>query len=330
MLGPCSAVTAGGKSEPSDYTVFNKYSGKVICNNVDGYYTYDNRAISTQDPRAPFAQTSEHVQVYGTYPDINTVPETGVVGADTLPRFIRVADPLDANRKAYLMRLTQGDPETSSSHRVEISAATPLPRGDNVWIGIGFLTPSSWKSVDDVLVGNPGGSSDQTLVWQMHDVGDVWDTAGQNPNLSMILIGGGSGTPERSKLVLTARTSTNPVTIKAEYQTRTMFEETDYPADVWQYWIFNVRLHWDSSYSPYFKAWRRVGYTGEWKQLVDDNLPNQFNNVPNDYQKQGIYYYVDAWTGGITSRVLYSKGLHSFKDDGSITLEDMQDFMDKI
>lgn len=330
MIGPCLAVSGGGLAEPVDKEVFSSQAKKIICNNVDGYYSADVKGLGTIDPRGLLKYSQGSLEAYGTYPALTAVPEAGVVGADTIPRFIRVADPLDAQRNAYQMRLTQGDPNTSGSKRVELTSFSPgLTRGKDLWITFAFLTPSAWKTCDRTLTGNPNAGADETLVWQIHDDSDVGDDAAQNPNVAMILTGGGAGTPELSKLNLSVRTSATAITTKAGYSQRTLFQELDYPADVWQYWVINCRMHWDIAFGPYFKAYRRIGYTGPWIQVVDDKLPNQYNNIKEDYQKHGIYYYPDAWTGGITSRLLHSKGLYTFQGDG-VTFDDVTSFLDGV
>ena len=330
MIGPCPAVNNGGLIEPANKNVFTKDSRKVVCNDIDGYYSTDVKGLSMTDPRGLLKYSQGSVECYGTYPALTAIPESGIVGSDTIPRFIRVADPLDAQRKAYLMRLTQGDPVTSGSHRTElVSFGQAIARGKDLWIAFAFLTPSAWKTCDRTLTGNPNAGADETLVWQIHDDGDVGDDAGQNPNIAMILTGGGAGTPGLSKLNLSVRTSSTPITTKAGYIQRTLFQELDYPADVWQYWVINCRMHWDIAFGPYFKAYRRIGYTGPWTQVVDDKLPNQYNNIKEDYQKHGIYYYPDAWTGGITSRLLHSKGLYTFQGDG-VTFDDVTSFLDGV
>jgi len=282
----------------------------------------------------PFVISEQGIDAYGNSTILSLLQETGVAGADTILRFGKVPDPLDSNRVAYLLRLNKGDPDTAgTTKRVELSqggSGGSIVRGIDYWISTAFLTPSIWKNGDALLVGNLHGSNDETLVWQIHDNGDVGDDSNMNPNMAMTLHSGGNTTPQNSMQNLIIRTNPNPVTIKVDNVTRTVFSEKDYVADTWQYWIFKLRLHWDSLYNPYIQAWRRVGYVGDWTQVVSDNLPNQYNNVNNDFQKAGIYYYVNAWTGGITSRLLHSKGLYLFRDDGRITLSEITAFMDKI
>lgn len=337
MIGYTQATTDSGAIKPVDTSVFTANCGKITVNDIDGYVALDVKTQTQSDPQTLFKYMSGGLDALGSSRTPASLSESGlfatngVNGNDSLSRFTKVADPLDAARKAFKMELKQGD-LTTAGHRIELShGGTGLSflRGKNYWVSLAFHTPSTWKTVDKDLVGNQNAQHDETCVFQMHDVADGGDTNHQ-PTMAMIIHGGGAGHPELSQMYYTIRDNPNATSNSNDDNSRTVWQESDYPADTWQYWIFNFRLHWDSAYNPFFKAWRRVGYTGDYIQLVNDVHPNQFNNTADDYQKHGMYYYADAWTGGITARTLHSKGLYSFKDDGTITLAEIAAFMDKI
>lgn len=337
MIGYTKATTSSGNVIPENTEVFSGASGKLYVNDVDGYTAKDVRQHTYSDPRTLFKYMDGGLDALGSSRTPASLSESGLFATegvnanDSLSRFTKVDDPIDGLRKAFKMELKDGD-LTTGGHRIEFShggTGLSFPRGEDFWIAFAFHTPSSWKTVDKDLVGNPNAQHDETCVFQMHDVGDVGDTNHQ-PNMAMIMHGGGAGTPELSQMYFTIRDNPNASSNSNDDNFRTVWQESNYPADTWQYWIFNLRLHWDSAHNPFFKAWRRVGYTGEYVQVINEVHPNQFNNILDDYQKHGMYYYADEWSGGVTARTLYSKGLYSFRDDGTITLAEVADFMDKI
>lgn len=337
LVGYSKSTFSGANAVPVDTSVFGSDTARMKVNDQDGYVARDVKTQVQTDPRFPFRLSDGGLDALGSswapasIPDSGLFATNGVNGNDSLARFTNVVDPLDVNRRAFKMELKQGD-LTTAGHRIELSqggVGLSIPRGKDYWVAFAFHTPSSWKTVDKDLVANPNAQHDETCVFQMHDVADGGDTNHQ-PNMAMTIHGGGAGRPDLSQMYFQIRDNPLANSNSNNDTFRTVWRESDYPADVWQYWVFNLRLHWDDSYKPFFKAWRRVGYTGEYKLVIDDKHANQFNNVADDYQKHGMYYYADAWTGGITARALHSKGLYLFRDDGSVTLKSVTDFMDKI
>lgn len=335
MIGYTKSALDAGTVIPVDTNVFTANCGKINVNDVEGYVARDVKQHQATDPRMLNKWCNGALDYLNTSTNFISISDAGINGADSQPRFSKVTDPQDPTKVAYKFELKQGDPPAGAP-RIEISqsgAGAYIPRGVDHWICFAFIPPSSWKNANSTPPQNGNGLHDETCLWQMHDVGDspgTIDSATQNPNIALMVHGGGSGTPELSKQYITIRDSQTFATIANQAHVRTAYTENNYPADVWQYWIINIRLHWDATYSPFMKAWRRLGYTGDWTQLVDDTGPNQYNNTNDDYHKAGIYYYADEWSGGVTSRVLYNKGLYCFRDDGTITRDAIAEFMDKI
>lgn len=338
MLGYTNGISDNGKLYPESNEIFTSNCGRLYVNDQIGYCIKDVRTHIQTDPRNLNLYNEGGLDALGSSTGFTAIPESGINGLDSQPRFSKVADPLDNSKKAFRLSLAQGDASTGGL-RIEFSHSGTglyLPRGKNMWLAFAFLTPSSWKTVDKDLVGNPNAQHDETIMWQMHDVADGGEPTNHQPNMYLTMYGGGAGHPELSDLHFSIRDNPEASSNANTDTLRQVWYEKDYPADVWQYWIINTRLHWDSTYEPFTKAWRRVGYTGDYKLMFEDYHPNQYNNVTDDYQKAGIYYYADAWTGGVTTRTLHHKGLYSWMEDrGSlstpkVTLSEVADFMDKI
>lgn len=338
MIGYTEATLDAGAVIPADTSVFSANCGKIQVNDIEGYVVRDVKTHTQTDPRTLLKYIDGGLDALGasrtpaSLSDSGLFATNGVTGNDSLARFTKVADPMDVGRKAYKMELKQGD-LTTSGLRIEFShggTGLSFSRGKDYWAALAFHTPSSWKEVDKDLVGNSNAQHDETCLFQMHDVADGGDTNNHQPNMAMIVHGGGAGQPELSQMYFTIRDNPAASSNANSDTFRTVWSESNYPADEWQYWIFNFRLHWDDTYEPFFKAWRRVGYDSDYVQLIDDAHANQYNNTADDYQKHGMYYYANEWSGGVTARTLYSKGLYSFVDDGTVTLAEIAAFMDTI
>ena len=177
--------------------------------------------------------------------------------------------------------------------------------------------PAAWKATAATGVANTLNGSDETAIFQIHQAPDAGDTF-TNPCISIHVGGGGVSTPELASMWVRVNSNPNPTTHAGDTVRRTVWEESDYPTDVWQYWVIDVRPHWDAAQSPHLRVWRAVG-AGALVQLVNDTQPNQVNNVADDYPKGGVYYWADAWTGGLTERVIHSKGIHRWSHSTDMT-----------
>ena len=336
ILGFTPAVAAGSAYEPQDYGIFGddeSITGRVIVT-PDGYSQILSAASGCFDPR----WTANHFVAglgglngsvttgtgggcafpNGGNPTPETWPDVGYSGVDGALRFGAVADPDNPARKAFLYRMRQGDgTDSTGSHRVEISLGNTYIPTPKLWRGRRFMSafsvriPEAWRSIVP---------PDEHLLWQIHDTGDVGDDAAQNPNVSLIQFGGPGGDPSQSRLSWMFRTSADPVTRKADY-INTRYDDFDWPGDTWIHYAMDMVMHWDASQGPYFRIWRALGDSGPIELFVDHTGPNQYNNVQDDYVKCGLYYYANAYSAGITDRVVHNKGLHLWRYKPGMTPE---------
>lgn len=318
MLGGFDPMTSvGGIMVPTSVAVQDD-AAMVRVNNTSGMRVLPAGAVNIINPRWPNADHRGAVECVGSSTDINTIG-TGINGIDGQMRFGRVVDPDDSLKMAYYLRLDQGDASLSgdgTKQRLEMKDSDlvgRIQRGTRYWMAIGFRVPDLWKQASPTITGNEHGTRDETLLFQIHENPDSFDVS-SNPAVVLTVVGGGVGTPQNSYAYVTIRSNPNLVSTGSSQNTvREVWREYDYPCGVWQYWVFDVLLHWDAAQGPYLKAYRALG-SGAMSLMFHDQHPNHYNNTENDpYVKTGMYYYVAAWTGGFTSRVMYHKGLHVWK-----------------
>ncbi len=290
----------------------------MTCNNQLGYTLVGTDIVSRTSPRLAMAACDGSVQGAGSVNFFSTpLPETGLAGSDAVSRFQRVADPDNANRLAYEMRLRQGDPQSNSGYRTEITGHLTLARAGRVWIGFSVRLPAAWKGAAATGVANSLYGADETNIFQVHQQPDVGDTNG-NPSISINVAGGGAGSPQLSRMWVRVVSNPNAVSLTEATTRRVVWQEDNYPADQWLHFAIDLLPSWDAAQNPHLRIWRAVG-NGDPVQIVNDAHPNQSNNVGEDYIKHGIYYYVNAWTAGITERVIHSKGLHRWAHSADMT-----------
>lgn len=303
-----SAAVVGAQALPADQRVFEQ-SASIVVNSIAGYRARHPGYTGSIDPTWPLAdQSAVTLEANGAAVTLSTVAQSGYAPGGIV-RMGPVADPLDAQKRAWIFRHRQGDAQDSGgSYRAEASIAGAGFRfeyGQRYWIAFSVLLPSAWRSV---------ATNDEVLFFQIKHRPDVGDTNG-NPVLALVARGGGVSTPDAAKLLLVSK-STPVLTSTPEDIATVVQEETGFPVDTWQHFVVDYTPGWQVSQSPRLTVWRDSG-TGE-QVYYHSAEPNCYNDILPPYIKHGIYYYANVWSGGYTEKVMYSKGIHIWRGTGDM------------
>lgn len=246
-----------------------------------------------------------HLQYMGTHMSLSSISEaTGVSGngTDGLKNFVKVEDPDDPSKRAFLFQIAQRDPGTSK--RTEL--AWPSSKGYSI-------STTYWQAFRVRLGDNikNARAGDETIIWQTHDNGG---TVSLNPNMAIVAKGGG----ENATFNLWLKYSSDPSALSEKAVAR-MAYSASYPSNKWITFVMQFRPHHTPGNGAFFKMWR------DGQLVVNDTQPNDYNvgqetNLSKrTYQKIGLYhYYDDQWSAG-ESRTMHHKGIVTYVDDGNIT-----------
>lgn len=307
---------SGSVVVPADTAVFGRGNGKLIVNGIDGYCMRAGLMPGVIDPRWPFSRCDGAIETQGPAVGVSqavaSTAEVGIVGPDAVMRFGKVADPDDAAKFAYIMRRKQGDEGTLKRTELSFSPTfTPIPLAANCWIGFATRIPSTWRAMT---------GTDEVMLWQVHETPDGGDDTQPAP-IGMVVKG--------DRQMMWVRSNPNAATFVGGTTYTEVFSEAAWPGDQWQFWAFKLKSHWDNAQSPRFEAWRRVG-SGATVKVIDYSGPNSYNNTVRDYVKSGLYYYAEQWTGSLTDKVLYHKGLYQWLDGQGVDEELILDYLQSI
>lgn len=308
-----SAITAGAVADPD---VWSSDCASYRVNDTQGIRARWGLMTGGIDPRWPFANCDGSVETQGptvgVAQSVASTSESGIAGPDAVVRFGKVADPDDAAKFAYILRRKQGDEGTLKRTELSFSPTfTPVPLGSACWIGFAFRIPSAWSAMT---------GTDEVMLWQVHETPDGGDDTQPAP-IGLVVKG--------DELMMWVRSNPNAVTYAADTTYTEVFNEAAWPGDQWQFWAVKLNSHWDEAESPTFEAWRRVG-TGATVKVIDYAGPNAYNNTVRDYVKSGLYYYAEQWTGGLTDKAMYHKGLYQWLDGQGIDEELILDHLQSI
>lgn len=319
-----AASLSGAAVVPSDRRIWTPPSGRVIANSTDGYRCRWNAPIGVISPQWPYADCDGSIE--GTGPagtavaqSIATLPAAGLLGPDALPRFAKVADPLDASRQAFIFsRYITDNPANLRTESSFSPTLTPVPRAAFCWIAFGLLIPSAWANAD---------LNDEVMVFQMHETPDGGDDTQVAP-IGLIYLGG-AGNPAAARMRMWVRGNPNGTTFASDTVESIVLNESAPLTDAWQFWVIKLRATWEPALGPYIQVWRANSYQSLQK-IVEFGGPNTYNNVGRDYLKSGVYYYDNLWTGGATVKTLYHKGLYLWNDSPLMSPELLNEFLQSI
>lgn len=302
-----SAIAAGAVADPG---IWSADCASYRINDTQGIRARWGLMTGGIDPRWPFANCDGSVETQGpsagVSQSLSATSESGVAGPDAVVRFGKTTDPDDPAKTCFVMRWKQGDDTGTKRTELSFSPTTgfsPIPLGGVCWLACSMRLPSAWKSAD---------SNDETMIFQVHESPDAGDDTQPAP-IGMVV----TGRVQR----LWVRSNPNATTLQAATVYNEVWRESEYPADQWQHWVFKLKSHWDASQSPRLEAWRALGSSGALVKMIDYSAPNTYNNTNRDFAKHGNYYYANLWTGGLTERVMHSKGLYQWLDGQGLTPE---------
>jgi hypothetical protein len=264
----------------------------------------DSRKIFGIDPRPTFASNPKwryQLQVSNSSPDLTTVGEPGWWDPKVSQHIVlRTTDPANGSKKAFRHRIKQGMTYRGSTARAEGVCTWGSPSciqvGVPYWAVFAFYVDKDHPfngtggGIGLLELGHPVTSQNAYASpgFALRENG-TWDA---QVNYNKVL-NGGPATRVSSKL----------------------FSQT-IQKGVWHYVIVQFKLHWDSSKSPYIRVWKATG-GGSPVQIANRNAPNTYNeSVSYKPQKFGLYLWditSKGW-GSSTTRTIYTKGLHVFKD----------------
>jgi hypothetical protein len=163
--------------------------------------------VSRPSTDVPFAQQSGFdARAMGKEIAAPAIPEAGITGAalsngDTV-RFGKVADPLNAARKAFAFQLAPADPVTAGGKRSEIQLPANLEAGKTYWLAMRVLV-NSWGTLP---------SGDFAAFGPMINPGD--ETKGLSPSFGIYTNGSANFEVRARYSTSTSPTSSNTVTQK--------------------------------------------------------------------------------------------------------------------
>lgn len=302
-----SAMTGG---TPTDPEIWNADCGRYRINDQQGARANWGLMTGCIDPRWPFANCDGAIETQGPSSGLAqsmaATSESGINGPDAQMRFGKVTDPDNPAKTCLYLHRKQTDEGVLMRTEMSFSPTagfSPVPLGAVCWIACSLRIPAAWKQA---------ASNDETMIFQVHETPDGGDETQPAP-IGMLI----EGTVQRAWV----RSNPNATTLAAQTTFTEVMREADYPADQWQHWVFKLKSHWLSSEAPRFEAWRALGAAGGLVKMIDYSGPNSYNNTARDYAKHGLYYYDLAWSGGLTSRTMHSKGLYQWLDGQGITPE---------
>lgn len=310
-----AAELSGDVVVPADDSIFSKHVGRLRVNDVAGYRLRWGLMTGAIDPRWLFADCDGAIETQGPSDAVTqtvaSISEDGIEGPDSQIRFGKTTDPDDETKACYILRWEEGDDASLQRTELSFSATfTPVPLGTTCWIGFAVRIPSEWKAA---------AANDETLIFQLHATNDVGDTV-LNPPISIIVRSQGT--------LMLVRSNPNATSLTENTTYAQVWSEETFPENKWQFYAVKLKSHYDVAQSPRLEVWRRV--EGTTTKIIDYSGANAYNNTARDYVKSGIYYYDDEWSGGLTERVMYHKGLYQWLDGEDVSEETILDFLETI
>lgn len=330
--GLCNASTSGSVVVAEDPGAVFGVGERWVHIHGYGYVCIGGANWLHCHPRTLFSAANGSISAVGSTVNVNSLAETGVVGGDAATRFGKAVDPDDANKRALLHAIRPADTPINGGVRSEHAfggTSERLTFGERFWIGFSVRIAEDWKDGAASGVGNTATGADEVMIWQWHCNPDVGDSE-VNPPISLIAMsGGGSLSACRQKLVI--KYNVNATTLTADTVTRTGFDETNPPFGMWQHFAIDAVSHWDATQSPHFRLYRAIE-DGDVVQLIDDALPNHYNNTNAGYLKHGMYYYAstNAWSNSRTEWAMHSKGMHVWRHSDDLSAQGVVDYLRAI
>ena len=240
----------------------------------------------------PMAQLGGNVQLLGTYPTLNTIPEAGIYGSGNVLgsalRFGKIDDPTGANRKVFRYALSINDPDTAGTvKRVDTIPPNSSILKDTVY----------WSAMEVYIPANTYTANDSSVIADIH--------------IGASCCSGNWGLQLNKGVFQIAKTWDNG---SGEQSTWTTVSPQP-PADKWLKIIVQWKANATGANGAFIKAWVNG------VQVYNDTGPN---TVPGggDYAKFGYYNYTIS-NGGDTSRPereVFWRSYYLVKDAG-YTLE---------
>jgi hypothetical protein len=227
----------------------------------------------------PFAQQSGYNgQVIGTYPAVQSIPETGINytaldNGETL-RLGKQPDPLNPSRNALVFQHGPNDPTTSGSHRSELEFPPSIQLGKTYWIAYSIY-------IDDW--GNLSSGDDSLFGTQVHSGNS---NLGLSPSFTTYTTGANGG--RTMQILRIYSTATNPTPSQT-----IAYRSPEIPIQFgqWMDFVFKFREALDGS------GLLQVWLNGQ--QVMDYSGPLGYNTPGYlDYPKFGYY----NWSSFNTSR----------------------------
>lgn len=271
----------------------------------------DSRKVFGIDPRYTYSSHGKYkyqLQVANSIPDITAVPEPGWKDAKMADYVIvRTADPASGSKKAYRHRIKKGMTyKGGTSARAEAHAtwgsSTTLKPGVPYWAAFAFYVDADHPF---------NGSGDDVDILEL---GHSVSSKNTLPNPAFYL---------RRNGTMDAMVSSNTTLNGSDGGRRTskVFSRS-VQKKVWHYIVIQFKLEWDVSKKPYFRVWHAVG-NGSPVQVANTSIANLYRETATyTPSKFGLYQWNLSNWGTSTTRTLYTKGLHIFRDQsGSPTLQ---------
>jgi hypothetical protein len=273
----------------------------------------DVRIVYSADPRIPLATHNKDVwvNVESVERSITTLPEPGYLDPNKRQfTIMRGADPTNSSKKAFRHKIVQG-----MAYRQDAGYQSARAEVD-----------ARWRASNNVYEGVPYWAAYAFYVDSDHPFN------GTGEDLDILELG--HGVTSKNSLPTPAFYVRRNATFDAMVSSNTVLDGTNstrktakvfskpISKGVWHYVVVQFKLEWDVSKRPYFRVWHAVGSQAP-VQVANTNIANSYReSVSYKPQKFGLYQWnINNW-GSSTSRTVYTKGLHVFRDSpGTPTLD---------
>jgi chitodextrinase len=231
--------------------------------------------LSAAHADIPFSQQRGYsVQVLGTFPNVTSIPESGIHGS-TLPngetlRFGKVADPVNSTGKALAFQVSPGDPVTAGSKRAEIKFGNNVEMNKVYWYAVSVYI-YDWGSL---------ASGDNGLFAAQLHSGD--DSRGLSPSFGLYTAGSNGRSFSVEARWSTSTSPSQGNTVIARYATRPI------PFGRWMDFVFKFRQ--STSGNGFMQVWLDGAQIVDHQGLLGFNTPGY-----RDYVKSGYYNWSSAF-----------------------------------
>lgn len=301
-----AANTGGVQSPPAGYFGRGLRSVSIVD---DMYYGWPSKLLQCADARLGWVQQnpSPGIQAYGSIGTVGTSVTADVTGTSvdgSTMRFGAVADPDDAGKVCWHIRVHPDDPLTASSKRGEFAHTSSRVRHWNErTVGL-CVRLQDWTEL-----------TDQQLFWQWHT--DDALSAAPSPWLAGYVLDG--------EMVVQMRYDTRETPVSQTIVE--LYRDAAWTPLSWERWVIRSRAGYNGT--GFVQILRDGQLIVDYSGAVGSN--EQGVGTETSYFKNGYYHWINAgndWDTSVNTREVWHKG--AYIADGRVSVSEMDDFLASI